>query len=188
MVSGRRMASIFSSLYNYSSWTSLARGAKARGTVTSVSLSSNTYETSKTDCLTLTEPLIFTKLLGEGGGTVVEMNTRSSARPGWVWASLALQFVVAAVSAWAIVALLGSWTKYTAPGVHFDLAIRVFVPAVLVAASLLGLWRSERWGWAWRCSRTVSCVLRIFGFFSTMEALHFSICAGLNMMSWILLR
>jgi hypothetical protein len=75
------------------------------------------------------------------------MNTRSSTRPGWVWASLALQFVLVSLGAWTSAAVLGSWSKYAAPGTQLQLVIRLFVPDALVAASLLGLWRTKRWGW-----------------------------------------
>lgn len=36
---------------------------------------------------------------------------------------------------------------YTASGKAAELVIRVFVPAVMAAASLIGVWRTKRWGW-----------------------------------------
>jgi hypothetical protein len=77
----------------------------------------------------------------------LQMNTRSSARPSWVWASLALQLVLVLLSAEGFIDALGAWSKYPAQDTRLQLVIFDFIPDTMAAVSLLGLWRAEPWGW-----------------------------------------
>jgi len=79
--------------------------------------------------------------------TFMDMNTRSSTRPPWVWVALALQCVLVLLTGYGCVQMLAYWPRYAASGKAAELVIRVFVPAVMAAASLIGVWRTKRWGW-----------------------------------------
>jgi len=79
-------------------------------------------------------------------GTIVDMK-RLNSRPSWVWAALALQFVLLSLTAYGCVQVLALWSRYAASGMGAQLAVRVFFPAAMVAVSLIGLWRTRRWGW-----------------------------------------
>ena len=79
--------------------------------------------------------------------TFMDMNTRSSTRPPWVWVALALQCVLVLLTGYGCVQMLAFWPRYAASGKAAELVIRVFVPAVMAAASLIGVWRTKRWGW-----------------------------------------
>jgi hypothetical protein len=78
---------------------------------------------------------------------IVDMNKRSNSRPPWVWAALALQFAILSFTAYGCVQVLALWSRHTALGMGAQLAARVFFPAAMVAVSLIGLWRTRRWGW-----------------------------------------
>jgi hypothetical protein len=80
-------------------------------------------------------------------GTIVDMNKRSNSRPSWVWAALALQLVLLSLTAYGCVQVLALWSRYAPSGMGAQLAVRVFFPAAMVAVSLIGLWRTRRWGW-----------------------------------------
>jgi hypothetical protein len=75
------------------------------------------------------------------------MNKRPNSRPSWVWAALALQFVLLSLTAYGCVQVLALWSRYAASGMGAQLAVRVFFPAAMIAVSLIGLWRTRRWGW-----------------------------------------
>jgi len=80
-------------------------------------------------------------------GTIVDTKKRLNSRPSWVWAALALQFVLLSLTAYGCVQVLALWSRYAASGMGAQLAVRVFFPAAMVAVSLIGLWRTRRWGW-----------------------------------------
>jgi hypothetical protein len=75
------------------------------------------------------------------------MNKRSNSRPPWVWAALAVQFALLSLTAYGCVQALELWSRYAASGTGAQLAVRVFFPAAMVGVSLIGLWRTRRWGW-----------------------------------------
>jgi hypothetical protein len=77
----------------------------------------------------------------------VDTNKRSDSRPSSVWAALALQLVLLSLTAYGSVQVLALWSRYAASGMGAQLAVRVFFPAAMVAVSLIGLWRTTRWGW-----------------------------------------
>jgi hypothetical protein len=64
-----------------------------------------------------------------------------------VWAALALQLVLLALTAYECVQVLSLWSRYAASGMGAQLAVRVLFPAAMLAVSLIGLWRTRRWGW-----------------------------------------
>lgn len=65
--------------------------------------------------------------------TFMDMNTRSSTRPPWVWVALALQCVLVLLTGYGCVQMLAYWPRYAASGKAAELVIRVFVPAVMAA-------------------------------------------------------
>jgi hypothetical protein len=66
---------------------------------------------------------------------------RERVRPEWVWAALVLQCVVLLIGVWSASQMIFLWPKYPA------YAGRSIVEAILLAISLIGLWKSKRWGW-----------------------------------------
>jgi len=64
-----------------------------------------------------------------------------------VRATLALQAVLFSLAAYECVQVLALSSQYAALGMNVQLGIRVFLPAVLMATSLIGLWNNRRWGW-----------------------------------------
>jgi hypothetical protein len=76
------------------------------------------------------------------------MDRRESARPEWVWAALVLQCVVFLTGVWSAGQMLVSWPRYAAYGTQMiPHMARSIIEAILLGISLLGLWRSKRWGW-----------------------------------------
>lgn len=76
------------------------------------------------------------------------MDRSGSARPQWVWAALVLQSVVSLLSVWSAGQMLISWPRYAAYGTQMiPQLVRSIVEAILLGVSLVGLWRSKRWGW-----------------------------------------
>ena len=77
-----------------------------------------------------------------------DMDRGGSARPQWVWAALVLQSVVSLLSVWSAGQMLISWPRYAAYGTQMiPQLVRSIVQAILLGVSLVGLWRSKRWGW-----------------------------------------
>ncbi len=77
----------------------------------------------------------------------MDTKKRLNSRPSWVWAALALQFVLLSLTAYGCVQVLALWSRYAASGMGAQLAVRVFFPAAMVAVSLIGLLRTRGWGW-----------------------------------------
>jgi hypothetical protein len=76
------------------------------------------------------------------------MDRTENTRPEWVWAALVLQCVVFLIGVWSAAQMLRSWPKYAAYGTPMiPYIVRSIVEAILLGISLLGLWRSKRWGW-----------------------------------------
>ena len=57
-----------------------------------------------------------------------------------------MQFVLFSLTAYGCVQVLASWSRYAALGMGTQLVVREFIPAALVTVSLIGLWRTRRWG------------------------------------------
>jgi len=66
-------------------------------------------------------------------------------RPPSVWAVLSLQSVFTAIALYSCVQILASWSRYG--GMHTQLLAREFVPASILAVSVVGLWSDKSWGW-----------------------------------------
>lgn len=77
----------------------------------------------------------------------MDRDTSSSIRPPWVWVALAIHCVLVLLTGYVSVQVLASWPRYAASGKAAELVIRVFVPTVMATVSLVGLWRTKRWGW-----------------------------------------
>jgi hypothetical protein len=76
------------------------------------------------------------------------MKTKPGARTGWVWTALVLQGVIFLLSGQSLARLIASWAEYVARGVNMlPFVLRSAVEAGLAGASLIGLWRRQRWGW-----------------------------------------
>lgn len=66
-------------------------------------------------------------------------------RPATVWTVLSLQTALTAITVYSGLQILAIWSRY--PAVHAQLLAREIIPAVVLAVSLIGLWRDKSWGW-----------------------------------------
>lgn len=64
-----------------------------------------------------------------------------------MWAALALQLVLVSLSAYGCIQAVLFLSRYASSGMGTQLLFRIFIPAIVATVSLIGLWRSRRWGW-----------------------------------------
>ena len=77
-----------------------------------------------------------------------DMDRRGDTRPEWVWAALVLQCIVFLLDVWSAGQLIVLWPRYAAYGTQWiPHIVQSIVAAMLLGISLMGLWRSKRWGW-----------------------------------------
>jgi hypothetical protein len=91
------------------------------------------------------------------------MDVKENARGKWVWAILILQAVSFVSIAWASLYILLFWQKYFQhPAQVFAAIAWTTTEAIAVGASLVGLWRGERWGWILAVlTSAVSCLMML---------------------------
>jgi hypothetical protein len=78
--------------------------------------------------------------------TVVDMDMTSRTRPPWVWAALSLQLVLSSLSVYACIQAFLFLSRHTASRMVPPPLFRDFIAAT-TTVSLIGLWRTKRWGW-----------------------------------------
>lgn len=72
---------------------------------------------------------------------------KPNTRPPWVWTALSLQFVLASISLFSCTLLLPLLTRHATWETISQSLYRGFIPGATATASLVGLWRTRRWGW-----------------------------------------
>ena len=72
---------------------------------------------------------------------------RTNERPPWVWTALALQLVLVLLAFYGCIEFLRLMTRYAGPGIGMQILFRDLIPGIMATTSLIGLWRTRRWGW-----------------------------------------
>lgn len=76
------------------------------------------------------------------------MALAAKSRTPWVWAALIFQAALFAFGLWSNIALLVAWPRYASHGAQLlPYLVRSLAETAFLGVSLIGLWRSKRWGW-----------------------------------------
>jgi len=90
-------------------------------------------------------------------------------RTTWVWAALVLQSALFAIGLWSDVQFLVLWPRYASHTSQLlPYLVRSLAETALLGVSLIGVWRSKRWGWllallvdGYMCAMDLSVLLEL---------------------------